>query len=596
MDTPNFEKIYRFLSDFENEYDLGRLARYKTLTPELIELAEKAGLTQEVDASRALFISDFIVTSSEVPAEVDDEERRISIIKFFIDGFQRNQDSDKLMRAFYLSHKVAQAIKRNDYFLAGRGLDRASSQIIFKDILIAPYLEVAKHLLGEGDPAWELALLASAVKSSLPHLEMSAYSGVKSSDNLLPYTWKILREFEKAHKVDKNDLMSIPNIDKSQIILLTKFSGLPHIGLTNISKKVDVQEKILVNDLLNFMEESDSDKSILYVSGSVVNSDENVLLVRNGQAEGKPVVIIKTPADEVNVTEMLSLLEQRSMEADAWNKLYNKQRVMVSYEKVTEEIEVDVENEVDVDEEIEVENVPAEGFVGKIKRLFGRKQGSKTKKVVTKKVKKKTTKKEMKKIKKNLKKEKAVLNIIPNYVSDAMGALSLGDLNLFEIFDTVRESEYIIVGTLESDFKANITTFLVDELGGDPHKLSTVLDGLDEVIERLVNYYFSSELQIRPNEVLFLTGEESRFLITFEGNEDRLVGTIATTYIKDITQWQEKEDKEILSRRTMKMRTRQLLSSRAHTPLDTSIERIYGDIFKDNSSLITLNKAILKIS
>ncbi|MCE7733757.1 MAG: hypothetical protein GPJ54_02690, partial [Candidatus Heimdallarchaeota archaeon] len=335
MDTPNFEKVYSFLSDFENEYDLGRLTRYKTLTPELIELAERAGLAQEEDAARALFISDFIVTSSEVPTEVNDEERRISIIKFFIDGFQRNQDSDKLMRAFYLSQKVAQAIKRNDYFLAGRGLDRASSQIIFKDILIAPYLEVAKHLLGEGEPSWELALLASAVKSSLPHLEMSAYAGAKSADNLLPHTWKILGEFEKTHKVDKNDLMSIPNIDKSQIILLTKFSNLPHIGLTNIKKQVDVQEKVLVNDLLNFMEESDKDKSILYVSGSVMNSDENVLLVRNGKVEGKPLVIIKTPADEVNVTEMLTLLEQRSLEGNAWNELYNKQRVMVSYEKVT---------------------------------------------------------------------------------------------------------------------------------------------------------------------------------------------------------------------------------------------------------------------
>jgi len=184
MDTiPNLKVVKEMAEEINSEYDLNpRLERYKTLNPDLLEFAVSNGLSEE-DAPYPLFISDYIVTSSEVPSGLSDEERRLSIIKSFVKGKERNSDVDKLLRIFYLAHKVKQAFRRNDYFLAGRGLGRDPSLVILKDIFVTPYLVTCKKILGEGDQLWEIGILYSAVKHSLPSEELQKVRGD------LSYTW-----------------------------------------------------------------------------------------------------------------------------------------------------------------------------------------------------------------------------------------------------------------------------------------------------------------------------------------------------------------------------------------------------------------------
>jgi hypothetical protein len=156
----------------------------------------------------------------------------------------------------------------------------------------------------------------------------------------------------------------------------------------------------------------------------------------------------------------------------------------------------------------------------------------------------------------------------------------------------VRESDYIIVGTLESDFENNTTMLYAKERLGDPSKLANTLDGLDQSLESIINYFFSGNNQILPAEIMFMTQEDSRLLITFDGDEDKMVGTIAKTYEKDVTQT---EEIDFVKRRTLVMRTGQLLSSRAHTPFDTSVERIYGSDMVEKAEFIELDKALLSL-
>ena len=81
---PNLPYIDLLIIELGREYDIPvRLSRYASAAPELLTLATDAGLTAE-EAPRALFVADFIATSSEVPSEASDEDRYHSVFKAFI--------------------------------------------------------------------------------------------------------------------------------------------------------------------------------------------------------------------------------------------------------------------------------------------------------------------------------------------------------------------------------------------------------------------------------------------------------------------------------------------------------------------------------
>lgn len=601
VDIPNLNVVLAMANELENEYDIdSRLKRYQSMNPELIELSEQQGLNAE-QAPPALFVADFVVTSSEVPSELSDEDRRLTIGKSVVEGLKhRNKDPKMLMKVFYLSQKVRQAVKRNDLFLAGRGLDRSSSLMILKDVYIRPYLEVCKQLLGDGSQQWEIGVLASALKGTAPFDEIDHY--LSDDRAQLPVLWEILQAYSNIVAVEQNDTMSIPNISDSQSVLLIKHGKLPNIALNNITKRPSKKEKKVVNDLLKFMEKTDKDKSILYVNGNLVGTNDNIIIARNTLSKGKPLLFLKTKAGETNVSKVLSILEQRSAEGDDWQAVKQQQRVAVDFKTVTEEKEIQVEesyNEIEDESRIEEVKENKKGLVAKLKGIFGRKSTT-TKKVVKtspvlKKKKRKVSKKE--KVKKKIKKEEIIANLMPSFVADAMDVIALGDLNLFEIWDTVRESDYIIVGTLESNFATNKTTFVVEEKVGDPMEFTHTLDGLDGIVEQMVLHYFEQDADLLPNEILFVSKADNKllnYLITFDGNKDRIVGTIAVTFEKGVAQWQEEEE-EIVNRRTLQMRTRQLLAAREHTPLDTAIERIYGSEMSKAVQTIELDKALFPL-
>ena len=80
-----------------------------------------------------------------------------------------------------------------------------------------------------------------------------------------------------------------------------------------------------------------------------------------------------------------------------------------------------------------------------------------------------------------------------------------------------------------------------------------------------------------------------------DGDSEKIVGTIAQTYKVEFTDWQKRANKdEKLQRRSLHMRTGQLLSSLMHTPFDRSVERIHH-LNESNSNLIELDRAFMKL-
>jgi hypothetical protein len=599
---PNISLMNEFVKAFSEEFDIStRLERYEKMNQDLIKFSSELGLMDPEKASQALFIADFVVTSSEITAGASDEERRKSIINAFLIGLEsRTTNSEAIMQCFYLSHKVSTTLKRNLSFLAGRGLDLDSSKIIMKDLFITPYIGKCKELLGKGNYLWELGLLASALKHDFPDKNINFYMETGSKKSYLETILMIISEFYSVHQPEINDTIVLPNLEESSMLLIKKGQKQPFIS-GYYTKSVGSDELNSINELINFFDKSDDQKSITYIRGKIAGSKENIIVVRSSKDDGKPMILLKTPADDINVSEALTLLHQRSIEGEDWKDINYQAIDEITYsEELVEQDPIEVEEV--RKKTITVENEPqvavkSEGFFSKIFSIFKKKESpSKSSTTQTKEIDENVRvmkKQDPKLVRKENRKTKGYM--IPAHIAKGLAAIFLGDLRLFEVPDSFRETDYLIVGSLESNFKTNKTIILTEEGMEDPNELANLLDGVDQKVEDVLNKLFGGDNQIIPTEMLFLSEQDKRFLITFDATEDRLVGTIATTYKKDLANWQNKENDEPVKRRTLKMRTGQLIQSLVHTPFDTSVERIYGGAINKRNKVITLERAILSL-
>ncbi|MHA2366357.1 MAG: hypothetical protein ACXAC7_20540 [Candidatus Hodarchaeales archaeon] len=633
-DIPNLNKLRDLAKKLKEEFNLeSRLNRYVSSNPELLEFASNIGLENPDDASRALFVSDYIVTSSEVPSGSTDEERRESVIRSIMMGLSsRCSSSDSLLRVLYLSTKIASLIRQNDAFMTGRGLERKLSLLILKDAFLTPYLAVTTELLGIGECDWELGILSSALKKTFPHNEIAAYDGAPiftEISTLLPYTWKLLNEYEKYYKLTVNDNLVVPYIEKSKIVFIVQPEKSTLVSTWNTQiKKFSDANKTVISPLLGFLDKSDQDKPLIYLRGNVWNTDDQLMFIRNPYIESKPLTIMRTPADEINLTEQLGILEQRGLEALEWKKLesIDEDQTAISDEPIIDEkskIKPDTTEIVSTQEvkeqtpEITKSEQKKPGFFSKLKSIFQKSpKPEKVEKIPEPKKSEKPEKTKKKKVSsrarsltREMKKQKVqqMKNYLPSLLSHSIGVEAVGDLNLFEIFDTFRESQYFIIGALESSYKEGKTNFLTKtSFIAEPSEITEILDGLDTVLEQTANFYFSGKHQIRPTEILFVTKADitstegiptdERYIICLDGNEDRLVGTIAITYVPDSVLFPEKVEEDILKRRTLHMRTGQLLTAIRHTPFDEAIKRIYGDDIVEDAKILTLDHPILPLT
>ncbi len=595
----NKDLITDMINKLDQEYDLNsRLGRYVSASPELIEFASQNGIPDSTDAARALFISDFIVTSSEVPPGTTDDERRINIIDCFIDALTyRTDETDKIMRNFYLAYNLAIAMRRNDSFLSGRGVQEDTRAILLIDSLIMPYINYMKDLYASDSCYFEVGILSAALLNKFPKTQIESLNKKMTfdGDDLFANIFEMTTQFVKLHNAGTNETVVLPNMDTAQILYINSSRDLPLISTWKTKLASNDETVKSIKSLLKFLDNSDKDIPLVYLRGELKGTEENIILIRNPNVEGKPLCLLKTGADEINVTEMMTLLETRSHLDKNWINIENVTKGV--YDIAFEELEEIQTREIEEKQEVQVEvsekpEKKSGGIFGKLKGIFG--GGGKPKSPKTRTETKIKKKKVKEKVKKKVEKKTKLAYHIPPYLSQAIGVHGLSDLRLYEIFDTIREAEYMVTGALESSFADNKTTFLTSEDEENTNQLAQTLDGLDSVIEKVIDFYFKNNPQILPTEILFLSKDDKRSLICMNGDKDRIVGTIARTYEKDITQWQHTEQvQELVQRRTLHMRTNQLLSARVHTPFDSATSRIYGDQLKSDAKFISLDHAIL---
>ncbi|MHA2298782.1 MAG: hypothetical protein ACXADA_22330 [Candidatus Hodarchaeales archaeon] len=615
---PNIDVLREQSNKLDEEFDLeARLRRYKI---EGLSFAIKEGLSNEDDAARALFVSDFIVTSSEVPVGYSDEDRHRSIIKTFINGIATRCDSsDKLMRIYFLAFKTAVLIRRQDLFMAGRGLERKTSLIRLKDAYLAPYLAVSEEILGSGSCEWEMSILSSALTKNFPHLEIEHYKGAPShvkAQKMIPYEWNLLERYEKQKIIAKDDKVVLSNVAETSSVLFLD-SGTPSlISKWNIPDS-DLQperDQEITSFLSKFFRELDTDQQLISYRGRISGTDERVFLVRDPDTKAKPLFLLRTPVSEINVSKTLSIIHLRGLEHDAWLEIDFTPIEVPDQDEIEVEVEVEVEIEVkekDISEPVsrpkqEVSVAKSEqekengGFLSKLfSRFSGKKSVVDEKSVVMKTgkpVKKSKKKKVKKKVKKKMKKRRSILIQALPPLSHALTVDIVSDVDLFDIFDTFRESNYIITDVFDSDHETNKTTFFTDKKIGDSTTLTTLVEGLEERVNTVSRYFFKDIDLVIPEEVFFVSKAENRQVVCLASSEQRVIGIVAETFQKDVADWKWSKAKEeqLVQRRTLHMRAGQLLAARRHTKFDEAMERIIGsDVTMDDMKSIIIDKKII---
>ncbi|MHA2394448.1 MAG: hypothetical protein ACXAEX_21120 [Promethearchaeota archaeon] len=575
MEIPNLEVLREISNNIGKEYDLERrLNRYKNLAPELIIFASQSGLQDSEEATRALFVADFIVTASEVPLGSVDDERYTSVIKAFIQGKLRCNSVDSLLQTFYLAYKIATLIRRQDLFMAGRGIDRKVALIRIKDCYITPYLQIASELLGSGSCGWELGILSAALTRNYPEKEIEKYIMAPSFSNHKSLTdpiWKMLENYALNQKVETNTNIIVPNVDTSQAILLFDINDPSQLSLwrvvpENVSKiRSDIQSIAQTFD----RELTIQNKQLVFLRGSIVDSSNSLFILKDPYIDSKPLSVFISSVDEINTTRMLTILGLRGLEQDGWKSILSKP-VPKKEKQIIKSTEIIPEIAEKAHEEPEKTS-----FLSKITSLFG-KRGKKVP-TGTKSIKTKEEKKREKK-----KKGLPTFLAQSEFLSQAITIDAVSDIDLYETFDTLREEPngYSIVSIFETDFEGAQTTVLSTPQTDISSQLLSFVNSLDKITKSL-NSAFGENIPFLLHEAFFINKDnDQKLIISLNGSLERVVGTIATSYFDTTADWQSREEiKEPLQRRSLHMRTSQLLSARRHTPFEEATTRIFSENF-----------------
>ena len=315
--NPNLDvKRNDALLSLNKEFDLEKsLSRYATVNPELIKLSQSMGLSDEKkDASRALFVADYVFTES--PSGSSEEDRRKDVIKMFLIGLERAKSSEIIVQAFHLAFKTASMMKRSDIFMAGRGIPRQTSLLILKDIFLDAYLKICSEVLGVGKCGFELALLAGALKKTFPTIEYENYKTAPNSTDygpLLKFTWKLLQEYNATVKVEVNDQVVIPNIDKTSSIFCLNKDNFSSWNIESLPSGLK-DNKSLLKEVNDFVSQADATRPLVYFRGKILKTNDKFFLIRDPNNNTKPFLLLKTTADEINTTEIITLLNNRGRE------------------------------------------------------------------------------------------------------------------------------------------------------------------------------------------------------------------------------------------------------------------------------------------
>lgn len=563
--------------------------RYTTLDDlmEALDLFQKDHNCSQQQALVALYLADFVVTSSNIKdLSISDEKRRLSILQFCLHAGEQELDTDAVIMLHILSQELGVAVRRNFVYQLDRGLPINVTIIRLADYFVVPFLKFSLTVSDKLTLPWLIALVDGAISEILPS---EVYEQLKEKKHLRDLKdFKLtdaalgsLERFIKTRTEKPNPHAKVPTLAESAGAILIRNLRRKEEFFGYSEPMPDKQLEQLHKEFSEVCAQSKFSKSIIdpvyYRATSLASAAQQltrqVFLVRETASsyDFETWFFLNTTVDDINLEAIRKRLEDRciAIEGVIRRPLAPKKRIMKK--KKTAPISTP-----DDKQPSPTPKKPKLSFWQRILAVFSRKKPEKIEEDEKAKsvepesgIKEELT--ESPKI--EMETDEWDRNEVLNCWAETLVVDAVANIDLEEIYDTLREKNWIITGL--ADFSEEKGTLLA--IGEHEGFLKSVLTDLSahfrelrDVAERLLPQAAKdTQMRFIPQEVfLEHKGEDKLFdLFTFGASDETLTVLMAQhTHLTNLAYI--KPNKEISKRRTLQMRTRQLATARTSFPIE----------------------------
>ncbi|UJG40548.1 MAG: hypothetical protein K9W45_12030 [Candidatus Heimdallarchaeum aukensis] len=531
----NIVRTHKINSHF-NRYD--SLPLFKSI---INEYQKKYTLVKELISS-ALYTSDYIIMSSEVKVELDDEARRKEIIEYWLCLPYHDIDNwiDFTHLVAFIYH-IASILRKRYYFQLDKGIPKKIASFRLASYFIRYLFEFLNKKSPVVPIFWWAALIETALYQSIFSKTLSQ---VPESLKLLDIedidyaSYLIVLKAENELIGERNDTVPVPYVNETDIFHYYELNvngKKKKFFDSNIDNKQKIEEiKKAFIDSASKLKVSENQPHMLKYCRMECKLEEsaplNFIIVCANKGDSYGWIGISSTIDDINLTKLEVMMK-------------NKISTLLSLYKNKDHILDPLETETKTKKQ-------SKGFFSKIKALF---------------VKSVTITKDFERWN-NLFLEEMLYN--------SVSGIEPG----IEVYDSYREDNFAITALIQSQEKEeNPTTFISEENVSYPTEL------LDPIIALTkFNYLFLEKtkdlpiISIIPEEAFYLDINSSiPRLLEFVTDGKIVVGILADKYQK--THKLSSKQKQIYKRRTIIRKARELLSiinSRDVTTLEDAGKRI----------------------
>ncbi|MFX1513519.1 MAG: hypothetical protein ACFFCQ_13115 [Promethearchaeota archaeon] len=582
--------------------------RYQTiLSEDLKEFLEEYGCKLH-EALIAFYLADFVITHSTIQdLSITDAERRDSIFKFCQIGLEYELSIEMIILLHKMTQELAKTVRRNYFYQLDRGLPINVAIIRLADTFVVPFLRFIRKLSDKIPLQWLIAVTEGAISELLAN---DVYQRIKAKNYLKDYSdfrladasLSILENFVKRRTEKPNPHATVPLLAESTgaILIRNLSKNEEFFGYSETIK--DKQLKKLHKEFSEVCARSKFEKGniepVYYraLSSSAAQRLTRQLFLVRGSASNSDYeawFFLNTTADDLNLALNRKRLEERCR--DIKGVLRRPDRSIKRLKKKKSKKEPILS---EAEPKIEVKK---KRKVSLWKRIFRR---SKRKSVIEEPSEEVTRELTPKKPKEAVTKEKVLeipkievidewnRNEVLNNWARTLVVDAVGGIELEEIYDTIREKDYIITGLADFPGMRDEGTLLyvqgkADELQSILTTIGPHLAELRDIAAQLLPVG-AKEAQHRfiPQEV-FLERKEAAMetfdLLTFAATENVLTVLMAqNTHLQNPTFIA--PNRVVSKRRTLQMRTRQLASSKPGFSIENRVVAVLNSII-DTSAL-----------
>ncbi|MFQ5980312.1 MAG: hypothetical protein ACE5OZ_19425 [Candidatus Heimdallarchaeota archaeon] len=583
----DFQDLYQQYSA-EKAYEK-QFERYTTLDDlmEAVDLFQIDHNCNQQQALVALYLADFVVTSSNIKdLSISDEKRRLSLLQFCLPAWEQELDTAAIIALHMLSQELGVAVRRNFVYQLDRGLPVNIAIIRLADIFVVPFLKFSLTVSEKLTLPWLIALADGAISEIL---SSEAYEQLKEKKHLEDLKdFKLtdaalgsLERFIKTRTEKPNPHAKVPALSESVGAVLIRNLRRNEEFFGYSKPMPDKQLKKLHKEFSEVCAQSKFQNKIIEpvyyratsLASTVQQLTRQVFLVR-----GKPLdydyeawFFLNTTVDDINLETIRKILEERCVALEGVIR-----RPLAPIKRIKKKRKTAPISTPKGKQPSPTAKKPKPSFWQRILAVFSRKkpdlieEDDKAKAVEPESI-----------IKEEIAEPPEIemeidewnRNEVLNYWAETLVVDAVANIDLEEIYDTLREKNWIITGL--ADFSEEKGTLLaIEEQEGFLKSILTDLSGhfreLRDVAEELLPQAAKdAQMRFIPQEIfLEHKGEDKLYdLFTF-GASDEALTVLMAQHSHLTTLAYIKPNKEISKRRTLQMRTRQLATARTSFPIE----------------------------